>query len=149
MSQIFFSDVNYIWIFPPKTRQRNIWKWYIPRYPKSKMMDFRQFQTGKTAFLAKFDTLKLQFQWKLHFFLAGNFKCGWNQSKNLFFINISPLLACRKEKGSAKGTHHIPHLTRFLVPKISLQTDTYVDISPWVKHISKLSRISHYCPLAL
>ena len=63
------------------------WKWHISKYSKFKMMDFWQFQVGKTSVLAKYDQLQCQIEKKLHVILAGKFKCGQNQSKIDFLKN--------------------------------------------------------------
>ena len=65
VSQTFHSAFDHIRFFPPKTRHRFTRKWRISKYPKSKNMDFWQFQTGKTTVLAKLNMLKCQFYWEL------------------------------------------------------------------------------------
>lgn len=87
-SQTLFDDLDYIWIFPPKTRHHITWNWHISMYSKSRMMDFRQFQIGKISFLSALDTLKCQYLWKLHIILANVVE---NIAKNLTLKNILPL----------------------------------------------------------
>ena len=84
-SQTLFRDLDHIWIFPLKSRHQISWKWDISTFPQSKMIDFWQFQMGKTSILAKFDKLKCQFQWKLHIILAGKLKCRKPVPKKLTF----------------------------------------------------------------
>ena len=57
--------------FPLKPRYQITWKQHISKDPRSKMMDFLQFQMCQNSLWAKLDKLKCQFQWKI-----ANY-CGW------------------------------------------------------------------------
>ena len=124
----YFQKSNFLlWFrphlnFPPQSRHEFSWKWQVSKFPKSKMLEFQQFQTGKTSILAKFDKPKHQFQWKIACLFSGKIQM-WLKPvpKKLTFSKNTPLPVRRHKTLSTIWSTHLTsfkQLVSFFLPSM-------------------------------